>query len=70
MAARRYGDIKSVKQLGQQLIHEMESFFVTYNRELGKTFKVLGFKGPRRAEALAREGMKRFTKRHPAGRRR
>ena len=34
-------------------------FFISYNRAREKKFKVLDIHGPKKAEELAREGMKR-----------
>lgn len=57
-----YSDVKNVKDLNDNLLHEIEQFFVSYNQTRGKKFKVLACKGPSSAEALAKEGMKRAEK--------
>jgi inorganic pyrophosphatase len=40
------------------LMKEMEQFFVNYNKERGKKFKVLGQRGPRQARKLLRKSSK------------
>lgn len=66
--ARDYSDCKSVKDLNEHRMDEIEQFFVTYNRLHGKKFKLLGLHGPARAETLARDAMSEYAKRH-AGKR-
>lgn len=60
--ARNYSDVKSVKDLDEHLINEIEQFFVSYNRIHGKKFKVLGCHGPGKAEELAQEAIRRHQK--------
>jgi inorganic pyrophosphatase len=45
-------DIKSLDDLNQTLLDEIEHFFVSYNQERGKKFKSLGQRGPKRARSL------------------
>lgn len=45
-------DIKSIKDLEETLVNEIEHFFVSYNEQRGKRFKPLGRYGPKRAERL------------------
>jgi inorganic pyrophosphatase len=56
------GDIRSLKDLNNKLVDEIEHFFVSYNQVRGKKFKPLGRFGPARAEKLVKDGMKAFTK--------
>ena len=51
---------ESLKNLGKERIHDIEHFFISYNREEGREFKPLGCHGPKRAEKLIEEGMRRF----------
>jgi inorganic pyrophosphatase len=62
--ARDFSDCKSVKDLNDHRMNEIEQFFVSYNRIRGKKFKLLGLHGPAKAETLARAGMKRFARKH------
>jgi inorganic pyrophosphatase len=56
-------EYRSIKDLNEHRLHEIEQFFVSYNRIKGKAFEVLGVHGPERAEELARRGMDQFAKR-------
>jgi inorganic pyrophosphatase len=40
------------------MLDEIEQFFVNYNKERGKKFKVLGRKGPREALKLLKKSLK------------
>jgi inorganic pyrophosphatase len=44
--------IKSLRDLDQTLLEEIEHFFVSYNQQRGKKFKSLGHRGPKRARSL------------------
>ena len=59
-----FGKVRSLKDLDQQMLDEIERFFRSYNEQSGKKFKLIGFHGPHRAESLARQGMKQFAKQH------
>jgi inorganic pyrophosphatase len=50
--SRDYSHVRNLSNLNSNLIQEIEQFFVNYNRERGKKFKVLGQRGPRRALKL------------------
>jgi inorganic pyrophosphatase len=67
--ARDFSDCKSVNDLNEHRIDEVEQFFVTYNRLHGKKFKLLGLHGVAKAESLAREGIEQYSKRHGRGKR-
>jgi inorganic pyrophosphatase len=64
LESRDYGKLHSLKDLDQQMLDEIERFFVSYNEQSGKKFKLIGFHGRRRSESLAQEGMKQFAKQH------
>lgn len=55
---RTYSDCKSLKELNEHRLHEIQQFFVSYNHVREKQFKVLRLGGPERAEELVRAGMK------------
>ena len=57
--SRDHSDIKSVSDLNDNTNQEIQDFFVAYNREQGKKFKVLGCKGPKAAFKLLRKSIKR-----------
>ena len=48
--------LKSIDDLGGE-IHEIEQFFVSYNRTHGKPFAILGRGGPARARALLKAAL-------------
>ena len=50
-----HADIKEPKDLSSKMIEELEQFFVAYNREHGKKFKLLGCKGAKTAMKLIKK---------------
>src|SRR5438046_1611058 len=42
-------DLKSIKDVSKTLLGQLEEFFVFYNKEKGKKFKVTGTGGPQKA---------------------
>ena len=59
-------DVISAKDLDDQMLKELEEFFITYNRQEGRQFKVERVRGPKTAVDLVKEGMKLFKKNHPS----
>jgi inorganic pyrophosphatase len=59
-AARNHRDVSSLSQLSENLLDEIEHFFVSYNEMKGKRFVPLGRSGPERARELIEEGARRF----------
>ena len=51
-------DIKSLNDLNETLIDEIEHFFVSYNEAKGKKFEPQGRFGARKAKTLVEEGIK------------
>jgi inorganic pyrophosphatase len=60
--SRIYREIRTLKDLPSRLLTEIERFFVFYNEDRGRTFKVLGRFGPARAARLVAAGEKRFRR--------
>jgi inorganic pyrophosphatase len=60
--AHIHGEVKSLNQLGNKIIDEIEHFFISYNELRGTEFKPLGRFGPKRAVALVKEGRQKFKK--------
>lgn len=54
--------IKSISDVSQSILQQVEEFFITYNKSRGKKFKVLGLHGPKRAVKLLEEGIQAHTK--------
>ena len=48
-ASHTHSEVRSVADLNETLLREIEEFFVNYNASNGKEFKVLACKGPRAA---------------------
>jgi inorganic pyrophosphatase len=65
--AHNHRDVRSLGKLNENLIDEIEYFFISYNTIKGKQFKPLGRFGPMRAIKLVEEGMERFRQQHSAG---
>jgi inorganic pyrophosphatase len=53
--SRMHGDVRDVSDLPEQLLREIEHFFVAYNQIKGWQFKVLSRSGRERAEELVRK---------------
>jgi inorganic pyrophosphatase len=50
--AHDYADICHIRDINENLLHELEQFFISYNQASGRPFKVLGTKGPKHARKL------------------
>ena len=47
--SRDYSDVQKMDDLNKNMVKEIEQFFITYNKERGKKFRVLGTRGPKQA---------------------
>ena len=54
-------NVRSLNELNETFVDEIEHFFVSYNTIKGKQFKPLGRFGPDRAEQVVREGIARVS---------
>lgn len=61
--SRNYGDIQALDDLNQNLIHEIEHFFVSYNAAKGKTFEPQGRFGSEDAHQLLEKACIAFSQR-------
>ena len=52
-----HSDVKSLDDLNEKLIEEIEHFFISYNEAKGKKFKPLGRFDSERARKIVEEGM-------------
>ena len=59
-AARNHREVHSLAQLSENLLDDIEHFFVSYNEMKGKKFEPLGRFGTQRARRLVEEGARRF----------
>jgi hypothetical protein len=48
--------VKSIGDVSKTYLDQVEEFFVSYNKQRGKKFKVTGTGGPKKALAIARPG--------------
>lgn len=53
--SHEHSDIKEPGDLNSKMIEELEQFFVAYNREQGRKFKLLGCKGAKTAMKLIKK---------------
>jgi inorganic pyrophosphatase len=60
--SRLHKKVRSLAGLNENLLEEIEHFFVSYNEIKGKAFKPLGRFGPVRARKLVEEGIRQFKK--------
>jgi inorganic pyrophosphatase len=50
-------NLKSISSVSRTLLDQVEQFFVSYNKQRGKKFKVTGTGGPKRALKFLRQGI-------------
>jgi len=62
--SRQHKHVRSLKDIADQLITEIEHFFVSYNTIKGKEFKPTGRFGPDRAKRIVEDGVKLFHRKH------
>ena len=55
--SRDYSEVKSLDDLNANMLREIEQFFITYNKEKGKKFKVLRMRGPGQALKLVKKSL-------------
>jgi len=67
--SRNHSHIRFLGDLNNNLIHEIERFFVSYNETKGKKFEILGLFGPDRALALIESATKKFRTANKSGKR-
>jgi inorganic pyrophosphatase len=56
--AHDYRDLHSLKDVSANLLKELEHFFCSYNECRGRLFRLLGHRGPKRAEKVLKEAIK------------
>lgn len=55
-------DIKSVADVSKTLLDQVEEFFVSYNKQRGKKFRVTGMGGPKKAVKFLKDGIRAHKK--------
>jgi inorganic pyrophosphatase len=58
--------IRSIDQVSATLLSQVEEFFISYNRQRGKTFRVTATKGPKKALKVLKAGIRAYE--HKAAR--
>jgi inorganic pyrophosphatase len=58
----QHEDIESIQQISDTLLSQVAEFFISYNRQRGKTFKVTATSGPRKALKLLKAGIRDHQK--------
>jgi len=51
-------DLQSIDHVSKTLLDQVEAFFVSYNKQRGKKFRVTGTGGPKKAITFLKAGMK------------
>ncbi len=62
--SRAHRDVRAITDISEQLVTEIEHFFISYNVIKGKEFKPTGRFGAIKAKALVAEGIKLFRRKH------
>jgi inorganic pyrophosphatase len=57
--SRNHSHVRFLGDLNDNLLHEIERFFISYNKTKGKEFKVLGRSGPEAARTLIQKSSTR-----------
>lgn len=53
-----YSEIKSLGDLDKHVLKQIEQFFINYNKEKGKKFRVLQMRGPKQALKLLKKSLR------------
>jgi inorganic pyrophosphatase len=59
--ARLYKEVHTITDLGQELLHEIEHFFHSYNEAKGGEIKILRRVGPKQAQQLINKAVREAT---------
>ena len=57
-------NLESIEDVSKTLLDQLEAFFVSYNKQRGKKFKVTGTGGPKKALRFLKAGMKAYVAEH------
>ena len=64
--SRTHEEVRTIADLAESLVEEIEHFFASYNEIKGKRFTATGRKGPRAARNIVDAGAARFSAAHRA----
>ena len=56
-------DLSSIDDVSETLLDHVEAFFISYNKQRGKKFKVISVGGPKKAVKLLKQGIRAFDER-------
>ncbi len=62
-------NVTTINDIGRTLLAQIEAFFVSYNEQRGKQFRITGTGGPQKALRLLRNGIKAFEKKTKSAKR-
>ena len=54
--------LESIDDVSKTLLNQLEAFFISYNKQRGKKFKVTGTGGPNKAMKFLKSGIMAHTK--------
>ena len=60
--SRTHSEVQKLDELNENLVKEIEHFFVSYNEVKGKQFEPSGQFGPDRAKKVVEEGIKQYQR--------
>ncbi len=55
----QHEDVTNIDEVSKTLLSQLEEFFVSYNKQRGKKFRITGTGGPRKAIKFLKDGIKR-----------
>src|SRR5437868_992811 len=55
-------DLESIDEVSKTLLDQLEAFFISYNKQRGKKFKVTGTGGPKKALRFLKNGIKAYAR--------
>jgi len=58
----QHDDVESIRDVSKVLLDQVEAFFVSYNKQRGKTFRVVATAGPKRAIKALKGGIRKYEK--------
>ena len=57
----QHEDLQSIHDVRESLLSQVEEFFISYNKQRGKTFTVKDLGGPNKAVKVLKNGIKAYT---------
>ena len=61
--SHNHENLNSVRDMDKALLNQIETFFISYNRQRGKRFKITDIGGPKRAVKVLKQGIKAYKAR-------